>query len=149
MTANTSPVWALTPVASPVSVTAANTKSNGDGTIGTDIFLAYTAGANGGWVSKVRLTPSATSSPTNTAATVLRIYLSTKTSGATTGGTDTFLIAEQAVPSVSADNSSQGVPCVDVPLNLAIPTGYSLLVSTHAAPAANTSQHAVVFGGDY
>ena len=149
MPANTSPVFSITPNANPVAVTAANTKSDGTGTIGTDIFLAFTAGSNGSWVSKVRVSTVATAAATTSTGTVGRIYLSTKTSGATTGGTDTFQIAEFAIPSVVADHSANNLSPLEVPISWALKSGQTILVSTHAAPAANTGQHFIVVGGDY
>jgi hypothetical protein len=35
----------------------ANTKSDGTGTIGTDMMLAHTAGANGAWIDRIRFMP--------------------------------------------------------------------------------------------
>lgn len=146
---NTSPVFSLTPNNGRVAVTAANTKSDGTGTIGTDIFKLFTAGAQGSWVSKIRLTTGATAAATTTTATVARIFLSTVTSGATTGGTDTFLLAEIVVPSVSGDSSTVPTNIIEVPLNIALKSGETILVTNHAAPAASTVQHAHCIGGDY
>lgn len=146
---NTNPVFSLTPNNGKAAVTAACTKSDGTGTIGTDLFLLLTAGAQGTWVSKVRLNSVATSAATSTTATVARLFISTKTSGATTGGTDTFLLAEVTLPSVPADSSSAPTSPIEIPLNIALKAGETLLVSNHATPASNTSQHAVAFAGDY
>lgn len=149
MPANTSPIFSLTPNVNSVAPSAACTKSDGTGTIATDIFKAFTAGSNGSWVSKVRFNPVATAAATSTTATVGRVFLSSKTSGATTGGTDTWLLAEVTLPSVSADHSTNPTSSIEVPLNMAIPASYTILVTNHAAPAANTSWQAVVVGGDY
>lgn len=149
MPANTAPIYTLTANTNGVAISAANTKSNGDGTIATDIFKVFTAGSNGSWISKVRFNPVATTAATTTTATVGRVYLSTKSSGATSGGTDTWLLQEVALPSVSADATTTPVNPVEVPLNMAIPSGQTILVSTHHAPAANSSQQAIAVGGDY
>lgn len=149
MPANTSPIFSVTPNVSGVAPSAACTKSDGTGTIGTDIFKAFTAGANGAWVSKVRLNPVATAAATTTTATVARIFASSKASSTTIGGTDTFLLAEVALPAVSADHSTAPTNPIEVPLNFALPAGWTILVTNHAAPAANTSWQAVVVGGDY
>ena len=149
MPANTSPIFTLTPNVGTVAVTAALTKSDGTGTIATDIFKALTSGASGSWISRVRWLPVATSAGTTTTATVGRVYISTQTSGATTGGTDTFLLGEMALNAVSADNTTQPINPIELMLNIAIPTGRTILVSTHHAPAANTSWQAIVIGGDY
>lgn len=149
MPANTAPLFALTPNVGTANITAANTNSNGSGTVGTDIFKAFTAGANGSWVSKVRLNQVATTAGTSTTGTVARIFYSTVGSSTTTGGTNTWLLAEVTIPSVAADSSSAPTNPIEVPLNVAIPSGGFIHVTNHAAPAASTSQQAVVFGGDY
>jgi hypothetical protein len=149
MPANTAPIYTLPPSGVGCAITAALTKSNGDGTIGTDIFKAYTAGSNGAWLSKVRISLGATTAATATQATVARVYLSSATSGATTGGTNTFFIAEIAVPSQSADNTASATYPLDIPIGMAVPAGWTVLVSTHHAPAANSSVQAIVSAGDY
>lgn len=149
MTANTNPIFGIAPNAGGVAITAANTSSAGGGTIGTDIFKAFTAGANGAWISKVRLNPVATVAGTATSATVGRVYLSSKTSGATAAGTDTWLIAEVTLAAQTADSTSAATNPIEVPCNFAIPAGYTILATTHAAPAANTSWQATVYGSDY
>jgi hypothetical protein len=149
MTANANPIFTATPNVGPVKITAANTKSSGDGTVGTDIFKAFTAGANGSWVSKVRSVAAATVASTTMQATVLRVYYSTVGSGTTTGGTDTFLIAEAAIPAQVADTTANPVNIIEIPINIAIPANSFIHVSTHAAPAASTVVEALVLGGDY
>lgn len=150
MPANTSPIFTLTPNVGKANITAANTSSSGTGNITTPtIFVAFTAGANGSFVSRLRFNVVATTAGTATTATVGRVYLSTISSGATTGGTDTWLLGEVTLPSVTADSSSAPTNPIEVMLNFAIPSGSTILVSTHAAPAANTSVQATCFGGDY
>lgn len=150
MPANINPIFTLTPNVGTVAVTAANTKSDGTGTaVGTDIFKAFTAGANGSFVTRVRFNPVATAAATTTTATVGRVFYSTVTSGATTGGTNTWLIAEVALPSVSADSTTAPTNPVEIMLNFALPTGSFIHATTHAAPAASTSQQVTCFGGDF
>lgn len=127
----------------------ANTQSGGVGTIGTDMFKAFTADAtNGSYVSKVRLQPVATTAATATTATTIRIYVSNKTSGATTQA-DTWLIAEVSAAAQTADHSTNSTFPIDVPLNFMLPPNYTILVSHHVVNAANTSWTATVFGGNY
>lgn len=147
MPAGTQPIFVDTPKASSVAVTAANTSSQGGGTIGTDIFLAYTAGPDGAYVAKVLFRATATT-PTTTTATVARIFWSTQASGATTNA-NTHLIGEVALPAVGADNATTPAPPVEVPLNLPLPANATILITNHAAPAANTQWKATVFAGDY
>jgi len=148
MAANTNPIFSLTPQVSGVAVTAANTSSSGTGTIGTDIFKAYTAGADGAWLSRLRISPFATVAATATTATVARVFVSSATSGATTAA-NTLLIAELSLPSVTADHSTNATQGVEVPLNFALKALWTVLVTTHAAPATNTGQQFVVFAGDF
>lgn len=150
MATTPTPVFAQTPAVGPVAITAALTKSDGTATgIATDIFKAFTTGSNGSYVQGVRVSQGATAAGTSTTATLLRVYLSTKTSGATTGGTDTWLLAEQMLPSQSADSASAPTATYFVPIGMVVPTGYTILVSTHHAPAANTVVSAIVVAEDY
>jgi hypothetical protein len=131
-----------------VLVTAANTSSQGGGTIGTDIFLAFTADAtNGSFIQRVRLLPTGTAATTTT-ATVGRIFISTQASGATTSS-NTYLVAEVTLPAIAADNASAAAIWYDVTLGIPVPASATILVTNHAAPAANTAWRAVVFAGDY
>lgn len=148
MPANTDPIFTRNGAVSSALITAANTSSQGGGTIGTDIFKAFTADAtNGSYVRSVWLIPTATA-PTTTTATVARVFLSSKTSGSTTSA-DTILVAELTLPAIAADNASAAAIWFEVPLNIALPAGWTVLATTHAAPAANSAWNAVVFAGDY
>lgn len=149
MPANTDPIFTRQGLKGSVLVTAANTSSQGGGTIGTDIFLAATCDAtNGSFIQRVRWIPTATA-PTTTTATVGRIFLSTIASGATTSA-NTWLFHELVLPAIPADNATAAVNFFDIILGFAIPSGVqTILVTTHAAPAANTAWRALVIGGDY
>lgn len=150
MPANTSPIFSLTPNVGHTTIPNANTNSDGTGNLTTSItiYKAFTAGSNGSWVSKVRLSVTGTTAGTASAATVVRVYYSTISSGATTSA-DTKLLQEVALPSVTADSATVPTNPTDIPLNIAIPTGSYIHVSSHAAPASNTQFEAVCFGGDY
>jgi len=127
----------------------ANTSSSGTGTIGTDIYKAFTADAtNGSYIQKIRLQPVATVAATATTATTIRIFVSNKTSGATTQA-DTWLIAEVSAGAQTADHSTTATFPIDVALNFALPAGYTILVAHHVINAANTSWTATVFGGNF
>lgn len=148
MPANLDPIFTRNGHIESVLVTAANTSSAGGGTIATDIFKAFTADAtNGSFVQRVRFIPVATT-PTTTTATVGRVFISQQTSGATTSA-NTFLVGEVTLPAVAAGNASTAVIWFDVPLGFVIPAGYTILVTNHAAPAANTNWRALVIAGDY
>jgi hypothetical protein len=150
MPANTVPIFSLTPNLSAVSITtaSANTASAGAGTVGTNMFLAFTAGANGSFVQKVRFMSVASAAGVTGVATVLRIFLSTVNSGSPTAA-NTFLIGEVSVPAINSANQVNATNFYDFPLNIAIQTGYYILVSQHVAQTTNQNWNAMVFGGNY
>jgi hypothetical protein len=148
MPANTAPIFGLTPNVNSVAPVGVNVKSDGSGTIGTDIFKAFTAGSNGAWVSRVRFTSTASVAATTTTNTSVRVFVSSKTSGATTSA-DTWLVGELNLPSVSAAHSTNATVPQELPCNFAIPAGYTVLVTYHVAHAANSGIQATVFGTDY
>jgi hypothetical protein len=135
--ANTSPIFALTPNSGGGAATAANTVGDGGGTVGTDIFKVYTAGANGSYVSRIRIQPVASVAATSTTATVLRVFKSTVTSGATTNA-NTFCVLEVALASVSADHSTAATNAIEFRLDMMLASGEFIHITNHAAPAANT-----------
>jgi hypothetical protein len=147
MPANTSPIFTLTPKFSSARITAANTSSAGGGTVGTDIFLAFSPGSNGSYLQKVRFSLTESTIATASAACVLRIFLSTQSSGSTTSS-NTWLIQEVVAATQTPSSTLSGSP-IDIPLNFAIPSTQFLLVSASVAPNANTTWNANVFGGDY
>lgn len=147
---NTVPIYTKTPRITNGTLTGniASTRSDGVGTIGTDLFTAFTADAtNGSYVSKMRISGAATT-PTTMAASVIRIFISDKTSGATTAA-DTWLWAEVSTAAVPAANASNAINYYEVPLNFALPPSYTILVSIHANVTANTRWQCLVIGGDY
>lgn len=147
MAGNATPQFTKNGVIGSAISSAANTSSSGAGTIGTNIWKILTAGSEGTFVECVRFLPVATATTTTT-ATVGRVFASSVTSGATTSA-DTFLVAETVLPAVSAGSASTAVNNLDVPVNFRLPAGWTLLFTTHAAPASNTNWRATAFGGDY
>jgi len=148
MAANTMPIWTGTAKASSVVISAANTRSDGNGTIGTDIFLAATIGSNAGFVEAIEFLPHATAAGTSTTATVGRVFWSTQGSGATTSS-NTNLIREVVLPSVTAASTSAANPAIAIPIGRAFSADAKILVTMHAAPAANTAWVVTVYFGDY
>jgi hypothetical protein len=140
------PQWPGTPLFGSALVTAGNTSSQGGGTIGTDIFKIANTGASGSYVDRVEVSPTATT-PTTTTATVCRVFFSTVQSGTTTSS-NTFLLGEITLPAISADNATAAVPKFTLPLQHPLPANGSILVTNHAAPAANSAWRANVIGGD-
>lgn len=150
MAANTTPIFSLTPNVNSVTITqsSANTSSAGGGTVGTDIFKAFTTGAAGSFVNKVRFMCVASAAATTSVATTLRIFISSVGSGATSAA-DTFLYQEISVPAIAADHSTNATNYYDVPMNIAIQTGRFILVTQHVAQTANQNWIATAVGGDY
>jgi hypothetical protein len=149
MPANTDPIFTKSVELGSVRITAGNTSSDGNGTIGTDLFLVETADAtNGGFVRKVELMPTASVANTATTATVGRVFISNVSSGATTNA-NTYLYREVTLGVITAASSSAAVFPQVVVINEGLAAGQSILVSTHAAPAANTAWRATSFSGNY
>jgi|SRR5580698_8748180 hypothetical protein len=129
--------------------TALTTSDGSSGTIGTTMQIAFTADAtNGSYVEVIRFLAVASVAATATAATTVRVYVSTIATGSTTTS-NTWLIAEIALPIITADQSTTATNWYDIPLGFRLPAGYTILCSSHIINATNTSLRAVVFGGDY
>ena len=152
MPANTNPIFALTPNIGDVKITttAALVRSDGGATnaIGTDHFLAFSSGADGSFVQRIRFIPVASAAAVNSVATTLRVFLSSVNTGTPTTS-DTYLLAEISVPLISTSNSTQAVNYYEIPLNITIPANHYILVSQHVAQTTNQSWQAMVFGGNY
>lgn len=151
MAANFQPVFVLTPnIGKTTFGSTALTKSDGSAVtgIGTDIFLLFSAGANGSFVERVRISPVAIVAATATTATVHRLYISTVNTGNPTN-VNTALIQEIGAAAQTADHSTNATFFFDVPLNIKMPSGTYLLVSTHVVNAANTNWEAVCFAMDF
>lgn len=152
MAANTAPIYTNVPQRTGsiwTSSLTANTKSDGTGTIGTDMVLAFTADAtDGSRVERLRFMPCASTAATATTATVLRVYISTVSSGSTTRA-DTILWAEVACPSTTADQTTVAVNPIEVPFGISLPAGNTILWSMHHSAAANTSWGCSAIGGAY
>lgn len=152
MPANTQPIFTrqgLLGRAVWTSSDTANTDSDGSGTIGTDMKLLCSADStNGSYINRVRFYPAATAAATATTGTVIRVFVSTQSSGSTTSS-NTCLIAEITASSVTAASASAAVLPLDYNLGFVLPAGTHLLFSMHHAAAASTIWHASAYGGDY
>lgn len=146
---NTTPNYTKNGVISTVRVTAANTSSDGGGTVGTDIYLVATGDATSGtFVEFVRWAPRASAAGTAMTATVGRMFISSVNSGSTNNAT-THLFAEVTLPAITADSTSAAVNTIDVPFNIRLPANYTILATIHATAAANTAWGVMAVGGDY
>lgn len=147
----TTPQFATTPKIGNVawkSTTTANTTNNGTGTVGTNILLAFTAGASGSWIDRIRIHPVGSTAATATTATVGRVYLSSVTSGSTTVD-DTFLWQEKACPSQTTDQTTTATVPIDFDAGFRLAPNETILFSMHHAAAANTAWQVQVIGSDY
>jgi len=150
MAQNTAPIFTLVPRTGFGTITGnvGLARSDGVGTIGTDIFSIFQAEAtDGSYVSKVRISAAATT-PTTMTASVIRLYISSATSGAVTA-TTAVLYQEVNVAAIPASNATNGTNYYEIPFDIALPPSYTILASIHANLAANTRWQFLVFGGDY
>lgn len=151
---NNDPIYSKVGAIGAVRVATLNQKSDGAGTIGTDMFLAFSADStNGSYVQRVRFSVcnSAAGTAATSTATVGRVYISTVNSGSTTSS-NTHLWGEVSIPSLSTDGDAGNnpLPSFEVPLNFALPPNYYILVSIGTASvAANTEFKAIVIAGNY
>lgn len=136
MTANTTPIYPLTPkVWWSTALTAANTAMDGTGTTAT----VYTAGTDGGFVSEIRAKSLGTC-----VQSVVRVFLNNGSSSATAA--NNVLIAELTVQWTTASNFSSN-PEFIIPINKMIPAGYKILVCIGTAVAAGLN--VTCFASDY
>lgn len=150
-TANTRPIYTnaanITP-ASWLSSTTANVKSDGTGTVGTDMLKVVTGGTDGTRIEKLRFCPTASTAATATTASMIRVFYSTVGSGATTNA-NTFLIAEVPAPAQTADQTTTATNYIEIPLGLVITSAGFIHFSMHHAAAANTAWQCIPFATNY
>jgi len=129
--------------------TAASTVFDISGTIGTDIYKVFTADAtNGGFVQRIRFKYAANGTTTSVAA-VMKIWISTKTSGTCTIGTDSWFYDEIALPATGALTTTAPNAVYEVPFGFALPAGYTILCKITVSQSANTGWMANVIAGKY
>jgi hypothetical protein len=151
MAANTNPIYSKSGLVGTVTVpqaAGANTKSDGTGTIATDMWLAASPAADGSWLDRIRFSHGNNTVGEASGANVYRLYLSTKNAGATAPA-DTKLIKEIASPTQNSDHATVPTNFIEEPLGFVLPSGMYLLVSIHANTSAHASLHIVTFGGNY
>lgn len=147
---NTSPIYSSTAdiQGATLAGSIANTADDGSGTVGTTMVKVFQADAtHGSYVNKIRISPAASTSATMTAS-VIRLYVSSTTSG-TTLATNTFVFHEVAVAALTPANASNSVNFYEIPCNFALNAGWVIYASIQANLAANTRWQLVTFGGDF
>jgi hypothetical protein len=147
MPANTSPIFSVTPRTSSVRITGALGTSDGTGTVGSTVFLAFTPGTNGSYLQRVRFSLAEATMGTASAATTLRVHISTANTGLLTTA-NTFLYQEVNAATQTPTALAASYP-IDIPLNFAIPSNQYIIVSTSTTNTASTAWIATVIGGDY
>lgn len=145
MPANTAPIYSIVGATDSVATNnsglivgpTANTAQDGTGTL----YKAFTAGANGSYIQKIRFRP--VGSP---AATVCRVFISSST---TTSATNTWLYDEITLPAVTVSQTAAS-SVFELPLNFAIDPNYLLYVTFGTSTgAAGTGYSVVTIAGDY
>jgi len=145
MPANTSPIYSIVgDIDSVASNNAglvvgptANTALDGSGTL----VKAFTAGANGSYVQKMRFRP--VGSP---AATVCRVFIS---ASASTSATNTWLYDEITLPAVTLSQTAAS-SVFELPINVALDPTYLLYVTFGTSTgSAGTGYSVVTIAGDY
>lgn len=119
-----------------VSATTANTTK--DLTSGT-AFTAFTASATGGYIQRIRFKPLGTN-----VATVARVWINN--GGVTTSAANNTLWDDISLPATTNSEIS-ALPTFELPLNMALPAGYKIIVTLGTAVAAGYT--ITVIGGKY
>jgi hypothetical protein len=145
MPANTSPIYSIVGAVDSVAANesglvvgpTANTSQTGTGTL----YKAFTAGANGSYVQKMRFRP--VGSP---AATVCRVFIS---SSSTTSATATWLYDEITLPATTVSQTA-ATSVFELPLNFALDPNYLIYVAFGTSTGASGTGYSVVtIAGDY
>lgn len=139
MPANVTPIFTVTPN---IAWTASFQTGAGDydGT-GTANLLAFTAGANGSFLEKLRI--KGINSPT---ASVLRVYINNGSTH-TTAANNTFY-GEVLLPLITA-STTLSTPDIEYPINEALPAGYTIYVGTGTSQSASNAWTVTAVGGNY
>ena len=145
MPANTAPIFSIVGATDSTAANntgtvagpTANTALDGSGTL----IKAFTAGANGSYVQKIRFRP--VGSP---AATVCRVFISSSSS---TSATNSWLYDEITLPAVTLSQTA-ATSVFELPLNIALDPNYLLYVTFGTSTgSAGTGYSIVTIAGDY
>ena len=138
MPANIDPIYSKAPdIQWATTITAANTATDGTGTV-TTVFTSDAT--SGGYVDRIRLKPSGTN-----VTTVARLFLNNGSTNATASN-NTFW-DELTLPATTASNSAVIGPAMEFSIGFAIPAGYKWNVVLGTAVSAGWQPTAV--GGKY
>lgn len=119
------------------------------GTIGTDIYKVFTADStNGGYLQKLRFKYASNGTNTSIAA-VLKIWISSVTSGSPTIGSQAVLWDEIPLPATGALSTVAPAQTYEVSFNLALPAGWCVLVKITVSQTANCGWLCTPVAGKY
>lgn len=135
MAANTSPIFALTPVIGYGTVATANTAKDGTGTVVT----VFTAGADGAFVEDITFRAAGTN-----VATVARVFINNGSTNAT--ATNNTLFKEITLPATTLSETVE-LPDIVLNINKRLPAGYKLNITIGTTVSAGYAVTAC--GGDY
>ncbi len=139
MAQNITPIFVLTGNMLPASIAAANTASDGSGSLVTLV----TAGSNGTRIDAVRFR-NAQASAAASSANVHRIFMSDA------AGANPRLIGEVATAAATRSASVIGATSIytfDYPIIMK--TGQIMYITQHVYAGAQDLFHAIPYGGDY
>jgi hypothetical protein len=140
MAGNTSPIFSK---AGAISIGSGITTvvTDYDGTGANNVVLSYTAGAEGGFVQRIRFKAKGTN-----AVSVARIYFNNGSAN-TSAGNNTFY-GEVSLPATTAATTAATVD-VDYPINVALPAGYRIVVGISATTTLASGWVPTVIAGQY
>lgn len=146
MTANTSPIYGLTPKTPFAKITAADTGSDGTG---ANVASIYTVGTNGAFLLKMVFSPRSTSGSTTTSSAVARIYINNGSSIGT--GSNNALIREIPLPTVSVTTAAVYTAValgIEVAFDVQLPASYVIACGI-TIMSANTCWDVSCWASDY
>jgi hypothetical protein len=137
MTANTAPIYTLTPHVGwgATTLTTANVALDGTGTV----LGCFTAGASGSYIQRIRFRAAGTN-----IATVGRVFINNGSTNATAAN-NTFW--DEISLAATTANAAAALQTFELPLNFAIPAGYVLNTTLGTTVAGGYA--VTVIGGDY
>lgn len=144
MTANVNPIFLLTPDVSNNGGTVIGgsllTAANDYTGVSANYVLEFTAGANGGYIERLRFKPLGTN-----IQTVARIFLN---NGSTPGtASNNAFYDEITLPATTASTTAQTGPSMDLQMNLRIPAAWR--VYTGLTVTVASGWQCIAVGGQY
>lgn len=137
MTANTSPIFPLTPHIGFANITSSNSAADGTGTVVT----LFTAGANGSFISSIFVKPTTANS--FQAVGPMRFWLNNGSTNTT--ATNNCLLFEITLPS-TVTTATTCMIGYEIPFNKQLKANYKINVS---GPNISNNWAVCAFGSDY